>query len=597
MTAATLITLNFILVGGIICQLIAWHLRLPAILFLLLMGFIAGPVTGFFQPDEFFGDLLFPVVSLGVAVILFEGALTLRFEEIKNKSSVIWRLCSVGALVTMIVGSYAAHHFAGVDLKIALLFGAIVTVTGPTVIMPILRSVRPRPAVANVLRWEGIIIDPIGAILAVLVFEYIVSKNGTEVWTTLGMLILSGGIMGAIFAGFLAFILRHRFLPDFLTKITILAYVIGTYTMCDLVQPESGLLAVTIMGIVLANTKGIYLEEILDFKESLSILIISGLFIMLSARMNLDTLLQAGWTSIFVLLALMFVARPIGVLLSTIGSPLTWRERALISWISPRGIIAAAIAPLFVLKLEMKGIPNADMLSSLVFVVIVGTVVFQSLTSTFIARLLKVAEPEPKGVLIIGAGTLARAIAHALQKNGFNTLLADTNWDHVRTARMEGLKTFFGNVVSEHADRAMDLMGIGKLLAISKRPTVNALACMRYRRDFGAQNVFIIKTAEEQAARDKDEIAHEYTAPFLFGGSVTQTQLTTLIESGHEIRATPITEEFTYAHFLDQYKGNTLPLFAINKRGGLVPYIDQTEIRPEAGWVILSLLPPQKSSK
>ncbi len=597
MNEIMLITLTLILVGGIVCQLIAYHLKLPAILFLLLMGFVSGPVTGIFDPDQVFGDLLFPIVSLGVAIILFEGALTLQFEEIKNKSSVIWRLCSIGALSSLVVGTYAAHKFVGVDLKIALVFGAIVTVTGPTVIMPILRAVRPKPAVSNVLRWEGIVIDPIGAILAVLVFEFMISKDSTEVWVTFGKLILSGGVMGAIFAAFLAFILRQRILPDYLMKITILAYVVGVYTLCDLVQHESGLLAVTIMGIVLANTKGIFLEEILDFKESLSIIIISGLFIVLSARMNMDTLLQAGTGSIFVLLALMFVARPIGVVLSTIGSPLSWRERALISWISPRGIIAAAIAPLFVLKLESKGIPNADMLSSLVFVVIIGTVVFQSFTSKFVAKLLGVAEPEAKGVLIIGAGTLARAIAHALQKNGFNTLLADTNWDSVRTARMEGLKTFFGNVVSEHADRAMDLMGIGKLLAISKRPTVNALACMRYRRDFGAQNVFIIKTAEEQAAREKDEIAHEYTAPFLFGGSVTQTQLTSLIENGHEIRATPLTDEFTYAHFMDQYKGDTLPLFAINKRGGLVPYIDKADMRPDAGWVILSLLPLQGGAK
>ena len=342
MNEIILISLNLLLVGGIICQLVAWHLRLPAILFLLLMGITAGPVMGIFNPDEIFGDLLFPLVSLGVAVILFEGALTLRFEEIKNKSSVIWRLCSVGALVSMAVGSYTAYTFVGVDLYIALLFGAIVTVTGPTVIMPILRAVRPKQAVSNVLRWEGIVIDPIGAILAVLVFEYILSKDSAEVWIVLGKLILSGGFMGAVFAGFLAFILRNRFLPDFLMKITILAYVVGVYTLCDLVQPESGLLAVTIMGIVLANTKGIEVEEILDFKEALSILIISGLFIMLSARMNIDALLQAGWSSLIVLGALMFIARPVGVFLSTLGSPLTWRERALISWISPRGIIAAA---------------------------------------------------------------------------------------------------------------------------------------------------------------------------------------------------------------------------------------------------------------
>lgn len=586
-----MITLALLLVGGIACQILAWRMRLPAILFLLLAGFIAGPVLGIFDPDHMFGDMLFPIVSLGVAVILFEGSLTLRFEEIQKNGHVVWRLVSIGALVTMMVGAYAAHKIASVPLPIALLFGAIVTVTGPTVIMPLLRSVRPNPEVSNILRWEGIVIDPMGAILAVLMFEYITMIDNNEIWIVLGRLLASGTLIGIGAAAILAFILQRHLLPHFLLKITILAAVIGVFTLCDTIQPESGLLAVTIMGIVLANTKGIYLEEILDFKESLSILIISGLFMILSARMDMEVFTQAGWPSILVLLVLVFFARPLGVFLSTIGAKLNWRERALIGWIAPRGIIAAAIAPLFALKLEMKGIENASLLSSLVFIVIVGTVVIQSLTARPLARLLKVSEPEPSGVLIVGANTLARAIGRSLQSHGFKVLLADTNWENVRKARMEGLKTFFGNVVSEHADRHMDLMGIGKLLAVTKRPTLNALACIRFRREFGAKNVFIIKTEEEHQARERDYIADDYSAPFLFGGSITQKQLSQLLQDGREIRLTSITDEFTYDDFLEKYKGDSVPLFAINKRGQLIPYIENSTINPETGWSILSLLP------
>lgn len=589
-----LITLTLLLVAGMCCQILAWRMQLPAILFLLLMGFILGPVTGVFDPDTFFGDLLFPLVSLGVAVILFEGALTLRFEEISKTANVVWRLVSIGALVTMVVGSLAAHHLTGIDFKIALLFGAIITVTGPTVIMPLLRSVRPNTEVANVLRWEAIVIDPIGAILAVLMYEYIIMEDTSDLWFTLGKLLISGGILGAFFAAILAYILRHHLIPDFLNKIVILAYVIGVFTICDLIQTESGLLSVTIMGIVLANMKGIYLEEILDFKESLSILIISGLFIILSARMDIETFLAAGWSSLLVLLVVLFIARPLCIFFSTIGSKLTWKERALISWIAPRGIIAAAIAPLFALKLEKMNVEGAELLSPLVFIIIVGTVVAQSLTVRPLARFLGVAEPEPSGVLIVGANRLARAIANALREADFSVLLADTNWDDISEARMEGHRTFYGNVVSEHADRHMDLMGIGKMLGISKRPAENALASMRYRREFGNKNVFIIKTEEERHTRERDHIADEYTAPFLFSGDTTQAQLSGLLSEGHEIRATTLTESFTYEDFLKKNTGKALPLFMVTKKHSLIPFIENSNASPESGTTILSLLPPQE---
>lgn len=585
-------TLTAVLVVSILCQIVAWRLKLPAILFLLLAGFAAGPLTGLFNPDKIFGDLLFPIVSLGVAVILFEGALTLRFEEISKNANVVWRLVSIGAMVTLAVGAAAAYHLGGVALPIALLFGAIITVTGPTVIMPLLRSVRPEAEVSHILRWEGIVIDPLGAMFAVLLFEYITMEHTGDVWFVLGKLLASGIILGFFAAEFLTIILRYHLLPDFLIKIAILACVLGVYTLCDIIQPESGLLAVTIMGIVMANKKGLFLYEILDFKESLSILIISGLFIMLSARMDMEIFAQAGWSSVLVLLAVILVARPMCIFVSTIGSRLNWRQRALMSWIAPRGIIAAAIAPLFALKLEHQNIPDAELLLPFVFVIIIGTVIIQSLTAAPLARLLRVAQPEPTGVLIVSANRLARAIGLALKDVNFQVILADTDWENIREARMEGLKTFYGNVVSEHADRHLDLMGIGKLLSVSKRPTVNALASLRFKREFGGQNVFIIKTEEEQKARDKDSIAGEYTAPFLFGGNITQSHLTSLLDAGHEIRATPITEEFSYDNFMEQYKNNALPLFAVNKRKQLIPYIENAMINPEAGWTILSLLPP-----
>lgn len=574
--------------------MLAWKMRVPAILFLLLMGFIVGPVTNVFDPDTIFGDLLFPMVSLGVAVILFEGSLTLRFSEIsKSATMVMWRLVSVGVVITLAVASIAAHKLAGIDMTIALLFGAIVTVTGPTVIIPMLRSIRPNAEVSNVLRWEAIVIDPIGAIAAVMMYEYTVSQEAQDLWWAMGKLLLSGALLGTIFAAILAYIVRHHLIPDFLMKVFILAYVIGVFTACDLIQSESGLLAVTIMGVVIANMRGVYLEELLDFKETLTIIIISGLFIILSARMELSAFVTAGWSSLLVLLAILLVARPLSMFVCTLGSKLNWKERLLMSWIAPRGIIAAAIAPLFALKLEKYGVEDAEMLAPLVFIIIIGTVVLQSLTAGPLARLLGVSEPEPRGVMIVGANRLARAIALSLQENGFSVLVASTNWDDISEARLAGLKTFFGNVISEHADRHMDLMGIGKMLGISRLPTENALASMRYRREFGNKNVFIIKTEEERRIREKDYIADEYTAPFLFGGDMTQAQLTGMLSRGYEIRATGLTDAFTYDDFLKKYEDEALPLFVITKKKTLTPFIEGVVIKPESGSTILSLLPPQ----
>lgn len=590
-----MITLSGIVVLGMACQIIAWRLQQPAILFLLLTGFLLGPISGIFHPDELLGDLLFPVVSLGVAIILFEGALTLKFEEISKTARVMWMMVSVGAVITLAVGASAAHYILGIDFKIALLFGAIITVTGPTVIMPLLRSVRPSHEVSNILRWEGIVIDPLGAMLAVLVYEYATLEHSGEVWITLAKFAVTGVALGYISGWFLAIVIRRHWIPDFLMKICILAYVIGMYTLCDILQAESGLLAVTIMGIFLANQKDLYMEEILDFKESLSILIISGLFIVLSARMEFEVFTHIGWNGLWILASVMFIARPLSILISTFGSTLRWQERALLAWIAPRGIIAAAIAPLFALKLEVYGVEEASYLPPLVFTIIIGTVVIQSLTAAWVAKLLGVAEPEDRGVLIIGANRLARTIGKALQDHGFPVLLTDTNWDDLSEARMQGLKTFFGNAVSEHADRHLDLVGIGKLIAISKRPSLNILACLRYKREFGSNKIYMIKTEEERRTREKDHVSAEFHVPFLTKDAHTQSELTGLLTKGYEIKSTTLTENFTYKNYIEKNEQAVL-LFAINKKEILHCYHEMATFTPDQGWTILSLVSSDKKS-
>ncbi|MDA3876445.1 MAG: cation:proton antiporter, partial [Halothiobacillus sp.] len=382
MHQTVLLALTGIIVAGIAAQWLAWRIKVPAILFLLMIGVLLGPMLGWLNPDQLFGDLLFPIVSLAVAVILFEGSLTLHFHELRGVGGLIWRLVTIGAAVSWGVASAAAHYFVGLSWSMAALFGAIVVVTGPTVVVPLLRIVRPVAKVSTVLRWEGIMIDPIGALLAVLVFEFIItqlehSTSGSGLSTVLWPFIRLVGLGLAFGLGggyLLGVVLRRHALPEFLINVVVLASVLAVFTASNLLADESGLLAVTVMGILLANMRGVPLADVLHFKESLTLLFISGLFILLAARIHPSMFSAIGFGAILVLLAIQFVAQPLMVWLSAIGSGLNWREKLMIAWIGPRGIVAAAISGLFALKLAQHGVVGADALVPLTFIIIVGTV-------------------------------------------------------------------------------------------------------------------------------------------------------------------------------------------------------------------------------
>jgi CPA1 family monovalent cation:H+ antiporter len=579
-----------------LCQWLAWWVKLPAILFLLLAGIAAGPMTGWLDPDALFGELLLPMVSLAVAVILFEGSLTLRLAEIGGLERVVRRLVTVGLLTTWVVTALATRWLLGLSWELAFLFGAVTVVTGPTVIVPMLRTVRPSAHLSSILRWEGIVIDPVGALLAVLVFEFVVSGRGTSAFghTLLTFVTLLGAGVGlGVAAGYLfGVVLRRHWLPEYLHNVAALTLVFGVFTAADLVQAESGLLAVTVLGIWLANMRGVPVEDILDFKESLSVLLISGLFIILAARMDPGQLGTLGWGALGVLLAIQLVARPLKVAVATAGSSLDWRERALLAWIAPRGIVAAAVAALFALRLAEQGFPDAELLVPMTFLVIIGTVTLQSATARPLARLLGVAEPEPRGFLIVGAGPVARTIAEALRERGFRTLLADSNWESVRAARMRGLDTYYGNPVSEHADRHLDLVGLGRLLALSPRPDLNALATLRYRGEFGAHNLFTVAPPADKERRGGDRRLARGPGVVLFGADVTYAKLASLLSKGADIHATGLTEAFDYDEYLRTYAKRSLPLFAFDRRGRLHPFTASGGPDPQPGWTVMGLVRP-----
>jgi len=566
----------------------------------LTAGILAGPVLNLLNPDVLFGNLLFPFISLSVAVILFEGSLTLKFEDIRGHGKTVSNLVTIGVLITWVIIGYSAYRLLNLPIELAFLFGAVVVVTGPTVIIPMLRTVRPNSKVANVLRWEGIVIDPLGALLAVLVFDFIISGQQNNalgtIFLTFGKIIFSGFIIGFVFGWLLGELLRKQYIPQYLRNIFTLISVFAVFVLSEMIESESGLLAVTIMGITMANMKDMDIDNILDFKESLSVLLISALFIVLAARIELHELIHAGWPAVVLLGIIILIARPVSVFVSSIGSDLSFNEKLMIAWIGPRGIIAAAISALFALRLEDAGYSEAVLLVPLTFVIIIGTVVIQSTTAQHIAEFLKVREPSPTGLLIIGAGNVARAIGKELQFHGFKTLITDSTWENIRLARMDGLETYFGNPVSEHADRNLNLSGLGKLLAMSGRLNLDTLACLRFKSEFGANNVYELKTTREKHTEDKHIVSTKHRGYELFNEDADYGNLAYRLRNQAEIKSTQLSDEFTFEQYLKKYEGGIVPMFAIDNKQRLHVFVANGEMKPKPDWIIIAMIDKVNSS-
>ena len=577
-------------------QWLAWRVKLPAILFLLASGLLIGPVTQQFNPDALFGDLLFPLISLAVAIILFEGSLTLDLKEIRSQKGVVQRLITIGAAITWAVVAVATHYLFGLSWELSILFGALTVVTGPTVIVPMLRTVRPNADVGNILRWEGILIDPLGALLVVVVYEFIVAQGQAQ-GALSGMLafveiIASGTVLGLAAGWILGFILKRRWVPEYLENMATLSMVFVSFSVANMLAHESGLLAVTLMGMWLANQKDIRISEILNFKEHLTVLLISGLFIILAARLTLDDLIALGWMPFALLAIMQFIARPLSVWVSAIGSTLSWQEKSLLSWIAPRGIVAAAVSALFAIKLEQSGEADAAILVPLTFSVIFGTVVLQSATSRMMARWLGVAEPPPNGFLIVGANNIARTIALELRKNKVDVLLTDSNWDNIRAARMDGLRTFYGNPVSEYAEQRLDLVGLGKLLGLSPERSINTVAGMRFGNEFGQHNIYALRTSVDARLSEMHIDGEEHRGQYLFSKNLTYSKFSSMLAQGAELHSTRLSNEFTWNDFQQQNGKDAIPLFAITPEGKVLTSKVDGNFEPKNDWKVISLFTP-----
>ncbi len=585
-----------ILLLATVAQWVAWRLKLPSILILLIVGFVAGPVAGWIHPDELFGDALLPLVSLSVAIILFEGGLSLRLDELRKVGRVVRNLLTTGVAVTWLLAAAAAYFVADLDAPLAIILGALLTVTGPTVIIPLLRHIRPRGRVASILRWEGIAIDPIGAMLAVLVFEFVLAADvhSPAAFITGGLVstVIVGGGMGIVAGVGLAATLRRHWVPDFLANPVSLATAIIVFALSNYVQAESGLFAVTFAGIVLVHRNPSEARHILEFKENIRVLLISLLFVVLAARFApSDFAALLDLRAVLFVVVLILLVRPLSVFVSTLGTGLSWQERCFLGWVAPRGIVAAAVASVFALQMENAGHHQAKLLMLLTFATIIGTVSVYGLTASAVARRLGIAERDPQGVLMIGAQPWACRIAKALTELGFRVIMMDTNRANEAAARLLGLPTHVGSALADNVADNLDLAGIGRLLAMTPNDEVNALACQQFSRTFGRTDVYQLPPKSEHGRRSEQE--KHLHGRWLFASKVTYGTIEELANADWTVKATKLTAEFNHAAFQKRYGLSSIPLFLVNQQGKLHIMVADEPVAPASGQTLISLIPPQ----
>lgn len=596
---SVLFGLVIIVVLGVLSQAIAWFTRIPSILLLIAVGFIAGPVLNIIQPDVLLGDLLEPIVELSVAVILFEGGLNLKLSEIKTTASVVLRLISLGVVITWAIGILGAIFILGMEPPLAVLLGAILVVSGPTVIMPLLRYLRPGANVSAVLKWEGILVDPIGAILGIIVLEVILAGGGTgaAVLQVLGIVsksVISGVVLGGLGGLAITFLLKRYIIPDYLHVPVTLGILAGVFLASELIQPQAGLLTAIIMGGVLANQRQISISHILEFKENLQILLISFIFIILSARLKLSLFEPLSLTLILFILLLVLVARPLCVFLSSVRSKIKFKEKWLLSVISPRGIVSAAIASVFAFRLTGEGYAGAELLLPVTFSVVFGTILISSIGAPIVIKGLKISQMNPQGVVFVGCHVWLRDIAALLDKEGIKCMLVTANKTEAANARRRKLKASYADVLNSNFLEKTDFSDYGYAVAATSDSNYDALVALRLSKEFGRSNVYMLPV--EEAGSNNEHFTRHLPGRTLFDQRATHSYITQLYEKG-SIKIKELEEDTTLEKTGSLFGMNSLPMFVIDSSGNLAIIAAGTNPELKAGSKIIALVSEDSSKK
>ncbi|MBK1792817.1 cation:proton antiporter [Persicirhabdus sediminis] len=600
---APLTYLTLILGIGILAQWLAWRFRFPSILLLLISGFALEFFSGVSIDAYLREDVLLAGIGLCVSLILFEGGLTLKFADLRESGTPVLRLCTIAVVVSFILTGAVTHYILGYDWRVAGLLGAILVVTGPTVIAPLLRHIKPSRKVGNIVKWEGIVVDPIGAILAVLIFQAAIAGDADQaqkvILISLGKTILVGGVMAVILAKLIEQMLKRHLIPDFLHSVVLLAINAVAFSASNEIQPESGLLTSTVLGIALANQKSVSVKHILEFKENLRVLIISLLFVVLSGRIAPASIYAVLVPGLILLFFLIVIIRPASVFIANIFSKkVSLPEKAFLAALAPRGIVAAAVTSVFALEMEHAAkaghlsphiAEQANHMVALIFIVIIGTVTFYGLLAAPIARRLGLAAKNPRGVLFAGAAHWTRLIAKALQDDGHSVLLLDTNYDRVARARVHGLNAKRANILSEYVEEELDLTGLGQLIACTPNDEVNSLASQEFIHIFGSENIWQVAPRDDNRST-ATAVASRMRSRISFPGRPQHLQLESLAKNGATIEKSILNEALNYASYVEQNPEHIV-LFVDNpEKGGLKAASEDTKA-PGAGTIIYSLVP------
>ena len=584
---------------GIGAQWLAWRTGWPAIVLMLAAGFLAGPVLGLFDPEHAFGDLLDPMIAIGVALILFEGGLSLDFRELRHAGEGVWRLVLLGGPIAWVLGAFAAHSIGGLEWPVAILFAGILVVTGPTVVMPLLRqsSVKARPAA--ILKWEAIVNDPIGALFAVVSYEYfraVTESPGASLFEVVPPLIIAAiiaGLIGYVAAAAIAWAFPRGAIPEYLKVPVLLTSVIVVFVLSNQIEHEAGLVAVTVMGIALANMNVSSLRSIHPFKQNIAVILIAGIFVLLSASLEFEELAYLNWNFGLFLLALLFLVRPATILLSLLGSSVPWNERLFLSWIAPRGIVLVAISGLFALRLEDIGYDGTALIG-LSFAVVVATIVAHGFTIDLVARLLNLKGSNRPGVLIVGSTPWTISLALMMQELKAPVMVVDSSWQLLALARQKGLPFYHGEILNEATEHNLDLTPYSVLVAATENEAYNALVCNEFAYEIGRDTVFQLGDAIDD--EDRHALPSGIRGRALFESGFGVEDVNERLARGWVFRKTKLSEEFTFAAAQDRLPDAAAMLLLVRDNGTLRFFTHAARPEPRAGDVIVSFAPPQERS-
>jgi len=504
MEASFQVTLQMVItvVAGISAQVLAAYFRVPSIVLLLLLGiFLGSDGIGVLHP-QLLGTGLEVIVALATAIILFEGGLNLDLRELGRVSLSLQLLVTLGTLVTLIGGSMAAHWLGEFPWNIAFLYASIVVVTGPTVIGPLLKQINVDRQVATLLEGEGVLIDPVGAILAFVVLDTIVNGDADPINAIVGLVMRLG--VGAAIGAVGGYVMslnfkRANFLSIELKNLVVLAVLWGLFTLAQMIRTESGVMTTVVAGAVFANSSVPEERLLRSFKGQLTILSVSVLFILLAADLSIASVLALGWGSLFTVLVLMFVVRPVNILLCTWNSNLNWRQKLFLSWVAPRGIVSASVASLFAILLTKHGINGGDAIKALVFLTIIMTVVCQGLTAGWIARCLQITSQEATGAVIVGCNPLSLLIARFFQERGENVVLIDTEPEYLSQAEAQNIRVIASSALDAEVLEEAGLASMGTFLAMTNNGEVNFVLAQRASEEFHPPRVLAVFPRDPQA--------------------------------------------------------------------------------------------------